>query len=105
MPFIPNTDADRAAMLAAIGVDQIEDLFHDVPEDVRFPRLELPEPLSELEIQQEMLMLSEANHHLNHTTSFLGAGAYHHFIPSVVDQLVGRGVRPVLAVRARLPRS
>jgi len=91
MPFIPNTDADRAAMLAAIGVERIEDLFHDVPEEVRFPQLALPEPLSELEIQQELLMLSEANADLNHVVCFLGAGAYHHFIPSVVDQLLSRG--------------
>ena len=90
MPYIPNTDADRAAMLAAIGVDRIEDLFHDVPEEVAFPRLCLPEPLSELEIQQEMLMLSKANTALDHAVCFLGAGAYHHFIPSVVDQLVSR---------------
>jgi len=91
MPYIPNTDADRAAMLAAIGVERIEDLFHDVPEEVRFPELSLPEPLSELEIQQELLWLSEANADLNHMACFLGAGAYRHFIPSVVDQLISRG--------------
>ncbi len=91
MPYIPNTDADRAAMLAAIGVERIEDLFHDVPEEVRFPMLELPDPLSELEIQQELLMLSEVSIDLNHTACFLGAGAYRHFIPSVVDQLISRG--------------
>ena len=91
MPYIPNTDADRAAMLAAIGMECIEDLFHDVPEEVRFPELSLPQPLSELEIQQELRLLSEANSDLHHTTCFLGAGAYRHFIPSLVDQLLSRG--------------
>ena len=91
MPYIPNTDADRAAMLAAIGVERIEDLFHDVPEEARLPLLKLPPPLSELEIQQELRMLSETNTDLNHTACFLGAGAYRHFIPSVVDQLISRG--------------
>ena len=43
MPFIANTDAERAAMLAAVGVERIEDLFHDVPEAYRFPTLDLPE--------------------------------------------------------------
>lgn len=91
MPYIPNTEADRAAMLAAIGAERVEDLFADVPKEVRFPPLELPEPLSELEIQRELLLLSESNLEVNHTICFLGAGAYRHFIPSVVDHLISRG--------------
>jgi glycine dehydrogenase subunit 1 len=91
MPYTPNTDDDRAVMLAAIGVERIEDLFLDVPEEVRYPLLQLPEPLSELEVQRELLLLSEANLDVNHTMCFVGAGAYRHFIPSVVDQLIGRG--------------
>ena len=90
MPYIPNTDGDRAAMLEAIGLERVEDLFRDVPEEVRFPRLELPTPLSELEVQRELLMLSEENTDLNHTICFLGAGAYRHFVPHVVDQVISR---------------
>jgi len=90
MPYIPNTDADRAEMLEAIGLERVEDLFRDVPEEVRFPPLELPAPLSELEIQRELLMLSEENTDLNHTICFLGAGAYRHFVPHVVDQVISR---------------
>ena len=47
MSYVPHTDADRAEMLAAIGVEGVEDLFHDVPAAYRFPELNLPAPLSE----------------------------------------------------------
>ena len=90
MPFIANTDADQAAMLAAVGVERIEDLFHDVPEVYRFPELNLPEALSELEVLRELASLANENEKLDELTSFLGAGAYRHFIPSVVDFLSGR---------------
>jgi glycine cleavage system H lipoate-binding protein len=90
MPFIANTDADRAAMLAAVGVARVEDLFHDVPEAFRYPTLDLPEALSELEAVRELTGMAAENENLDELTSFLGAGAYRHFIPSVVDFLAGR---------------
>lgn len=90
MPFIANTDADQAAMLAAVGVERVEDMFHDVPEAYRFPELNLPEALSELEVLRELASLANENEKLDELTSFLGAGAYRHFIPSVVDFLAGR---------------
>ena len=90
MPFIANTDADRAAMLAAVGVARVEDLFHDVPEAFRYPALDLPEALSELEAVRELTSLANENENLDELVSFLGAGAYRHFIPSVVDFLSGR---------------
>lgn len=90
MPFIANTDAERAAMLAAVGVARIEDLFHDVPEAHRYPALDLPEALSELEAVRELTSLANENENLDELVSFLGAGAYRHFIPSVVDFLSGR---------------
>lgn len=90
MPFIANTDAERAAMLAAVGVERVEDLFHDVPEAHRYPALDLPEALSELEAVRELSALANENENLDELTSFLGAGAYRHFIPSVVDFLSGR---------------
>lgn len=90
MPFIANTDADRAAMLAAVGVERVEDLFHDVPEAYRYPALDLPDALSELEALRELAGMAAENDNLDELTSFLGAGAYRHFIPSVVDFLSGR---------------
>jgi glycine dehydrogenase subunit 1 len=90
MSFIPNTDADRARMLAAIGVDLVSDLFRDVPKEHLFPRLELPPAASELEILAELDSLARQNADLSRTPCFLGAGAYHHFIPSVVDFVLSR---------------
>jgi glycine dehydrogenase subunit 1 len=91
MSYIPHTPADREHMLRAIGVAQLEDLFDDVPEHARFPRLRLPEPLSEMEVLAETQAISEANADAGHFPCFLGAGAYHHFIPPVVDEIINRG--------------
>ncbi len=91
MSYIPHTDADRAAMLAAVGVGSMAELFEDVPEQARFPELDLPGPLSELEVLEELQELSESNASAGFFASFLGAGAYHHFIPSVVRHTILRG--------------
>ena len=90
MSFIPNTDADRAAMLGVIGVGGVEDLFHDVPPEHRFPRIDLPVPLSEQEVLRELDALARKNADGGAVPSFLGAGAYRHFIPSVVDFVLSR---------------
>ena len=57
MSFIPHTDIDRAAMLKVIGVESIDELFHDVPAALRYPSLDLPAPTSELEILHELQAL------------------------------------------------
>jgi glycine dehydrogenase subunit 1 len=90
MTYVPHTDADRVEMLAAIGVERVEDLFHDVPSACRFPELKLPEPLSEMEIMAELQAMSEENLDVNHFTSFLGAGAYNHYVPRIVDHVISR---------------
>jgi glycine dehydrogenase subunit 1 len=90
MAYIPHTDKDRQLMLDAIGVERIEDLYQDVPQEMRFPDLNLPEGVSEMEIMQEMQLYSEANIDARHFSCFLGAGAYHHFIPSAVDHVIRR---------------
>jgi glycine dehydrogenase subunit 1 len=90
MSYVPNTDADRAEMLKVIGVGDVADLFRDVPEEVRFPKLDLPAPVSEWEVLRELKELSEYNVDLEHAPCFLGAGAYRHFVPSVVGHVIGR---------------
>jgi glycine dehydrogenase subunit 1 len=90
MTYIPHTDDDRRAMLKAIGVKRVEDLYKAVPEDVRFPELNLPDAVSEMEIMWEVQALSEANLEVQHASCFLGAGAYNHFIPSVIDHILRR---------------
>lgn len=90
MNYIPNTDADRAAMLKAVGVESAAELFRDVPEEYRFPTLMLPPALSEMEVIEELHALANENDDLHHLACFLGAGAYNHFVPSVVDFLLQR---------------
>lgn len=90
MAYIPHTDKDRQEMLAAVGVAGFDDLYNDVPEDVRFPDLDLPEAVSEMEVMEQLQALSEANLELGHASCFLGAGAYYHYIPSVVDHILRR---------------
>ncbi|MEJ7652951.1 MAG: aminomethyl-transferring glycine dehydrogenase subunit GcvPA [Chloroflexia bacterium] len=91
MPYIPHTDKDRAEMLAAIGVEHLDDLVEAVPESRRYPQLDLPDALSEVEVLRMMNRLAERNRDVDHTVSFMGAGAYNHFIPAAVSRITGRG--------------
>jgi glycine dehydrogenase subunit 1 len=90
--FVSLTDADREAMLAAVGVETIDDLFADVPEAVRFRGDLAVEPkLSEPEVVAELERLAERNAHVGAELSFLGAGIYDHYVPAVVDAVLQRG--------------
>ena len=89
--YIPNTPAEQDELLSAIGLQNIDELFVDIPDDYRNPPLELPAPLSELEIQRELNELAARNRPLASGPSFLGAGSYHHFIPSIVKAIMTRG--------------
>lgn len=89
--YIPNTPAEQRGMLAALNLASIEQLFADIPAQHRNPPLRLPDPLSELELQRELAALAGRNRPLSAGPSFLGAGAYHHFIPAIVKALVTRG--------------
>jgi len=89
--YIPNTVEDQKEMLAAIGVDSVEDLFADIPSTVRYKgALDIPKAMSEQEVTTYMAKLAEKNMRIDHYSSFLGAGAYQHFIPSVVDHVISR---------------
>jgi glycine dehydrogenase subunit 1 len=90
-PYIANTEADRSAMLDAVGVHSLDDLFADVPQAHRDPVLSLPPPLSEPELLAELSAQARRNRAASETACFLGGGAYRHFIPSVVGQLLSRG--------------
>ncbi len=89
--FIPHTDADRAAMLQALGIGKLEDLFKDIPEKYRFPTLDLPPALTEMEISAELQQISQANENVHELSCFLGAGAYNHYVPAAVDAIIRRG--------------
>ena len=89
--YIPHTQNETEAMLNEIGVESIEDLFQDIPEKFRFPDLNLPEPLTEIEAKTQATGLSLANETTQDLICFLGAGAYNHYSPAVVDSLIQRG--------------
>lgn len=91
MSYIPHTETEQQQMLAAVGAATIEDLFEAVPAAHRFPPLDLPAPLSEMEVQAELLALAEANDHAQNFAVFRGAGAYHHYIPAAVNHILLRG--------------
>ena len=91
MTYIPHTDGETGEMLAAIGLSRMDDLFADVPAALRFPKLDLPPPLSELDILREMRALAARNLDVDPSLSFLGAGIYHHFRPATVDDVLRRG--------------
>ncbi len=91
MRYIPHTEADIAAMLKQIGVKTVEDLFVEIPESVRLKRpIDLPDPISETELISELKTMAARNATPSTHNSFLGGGAYHHFIPAAVDHLVSR---------------
>jgi glycine dehydrogenase subunit 1 len=86
------TNQDREEMLAAIGVESIEELFRDIPEDVRFRGdLALEPALSEPELVAHLEQLAARNVHTGAELSFLGAGVYDHYVPAVVDAVLSRG--------------
>jgi len=89
--YSPHTENERQEMLRAIGVQHIEELFNDVPEQHRFPSLALPEHLSELEVNLELQNIALANESTRDLICFLGAGAYNHYIPAAVNAIISRG--------------
>lgn len=89
--YIPNTDTDTKRMLDTIGVSSIEDLFKDIPKELQLGReLNLEGPYSELEIVNHMKKLSGKNKSTDDLVCFLGAGAYDHYIPSLIKHIAGR---------------
>ena len=92
MRYIPHTETDIKEMLSAIGIKEIGELFHSIPEALRLEApLDLPPALPEADLAQSMSRLASRNVSLDEYSVFLGAGAYRHFTPSVVNHLLLRG--------------
>ena len=92
MSYLALTDADREAMLDAIGVSSVEELFADLPEGVRLRReLDLLPALTEQELTAYFEALAAQNAHVGDELSFLGAGMYDHYVPAIVDAVLQRG--------------
>jgi glycine dehydrogenase subunit 1 len=91
MPYLFDTPEQRQKMFEAIGIQSIDDLFSQIPAELQLQReLELPAPVSELALQQEMEQrLGDGG--TSNSTCFMGGGVYDHFIPAVVDEITSRG--------------
>lgn len=90
MDYIPNTEGDKEKMLQEMGVSSLESLLEDIPKALRDITLKLPDGLSEPQVVKSLKHLSEKNRNTDQCLSFIGAGAYEHFIPSLVDHLSSR---------------
>ena len=88
MAYLTNSETDKKKMLSAIGVDSVEDIIKNIPQNLRFTgTLNLPRPLSEMEAKQLLQSLSDRN---MTGISFLGGGVYDHYIPAIVDEISSR---------------
>lgn len=91
MSYIPHTEKDIQEMLVAVGASSVEELFKPIPDNLRLKKpLNLPDSLSEQELLYELSALGKKNATIDEYVSFLGAGAYHHYIPSAVNHLILR---------------
>jgi glycine dehydrogenase subunit 1 len=92
MPYISHSPEDIKAMLAEIGLKDLEDLWSSIPDHIRLKsRLELPDPVSDLELEKELGAMAGQNKDLSNSLCFLGGGYYHHYLPRVIDYLVSKG--------------
>ena len=90
-PYLPLTDEDRQIMLKKIGINKIDDLFSDIPESIRLKRkLDINDGMSELEVKSYIDDIAKLNRSCSELTCFLGAGAYDHYIPSIVRHIISR---------------
>ncbi|WP_332697933.1 aminomethyl-transferring glycine dehydrogenase subunit GcvPA [Halalkalibacter lacteus] len=89
--YLPMTATDQKEMLETIGAQSIEDLFSDIPKEIRFSgEMKLKEALKEPELISYFQGLANKNVSIKQTPSFLGAGVYEHYIPSIVDHVISR---------------
>jgi glycine dehydrogenase subunit 1 len=90
MQYQPMTEKDKTEMLKAIGVSSFEDLLKGIPASLRNPKIDIPDPLSEFEIQSLLRKIGSKNGTVRDSISFLGGGSYDHFSPAAVAQMIGR---------------
>ena len=91
MRYLPISDQEKKEIIDSLNIDSVEELFESIPEELRFNgELDLPAPLAENELEDYFKSLAEKNTTKEEFDSFLGAGAYHHFIPSMVSNLIQR---------------
>ena len=103
--YIPSTRQERQEMLSAIGMSSTDELYAAVPESVRLKELNIPEGCTELEVREKITGMAGKNKVFD--SIFRGAGAYHHYIPSIVRLLPPRrnSSPPILRIRRKSARG
>ena len=92
MRYLPHTESEITEMLQTIGVKSISGLFSTIPSSLQLKNLpDLPKALSEQELRDELHRLANKNTSSLHSSTFLGGGAYNHYVPSPISQLINRG--------------
>jgi glycine dehydrogenase subunit 1 len=90
--YIPNTQKQQETMLESIGLNSMDQLFDDIPDEVKLDReLNLPKPMAEHELLKHMRKMSSQNVNTEEYCCFMGAGAYDHYIPAVIKHMLSRG--------------
>jgi glycine dehydrogenase subunit 1 len=89
--YIPHSHAEREEMLKVIGIEKLEDLFQNLPQEHLYPELNIPAGVTEMEAFEELQHIAAANETVKDLACFLGAGAYHHYIPTAIDFMLRRG--------------
>jgi len=91
MAYIPNTDSDRGEMLAALGLNSLDELFSQIPKDLQLKgELNIPSRLDQMSLARHMGALARKNISAEDHPCFLGAGIYHHYVPPTVGAIIGR---------------
>lgn len=105
--FLPHTDSERSEMLRTIGVSSIDELFQDVPEKVRYPTLNLPPALTEMEVAAQLQQMALANETTQDLACFLGAGAIiTTFLPQWITFCAAMNfILPIPHISPRFPRE
>ncbi|MFD1412755.1 aminomethyl-transferring glycine dehydrogenase subunit GcvPA [Oceanobacillus jeddahense] len=89
--YLPMTKEDKQEMLDAIGIKDTDELFADIPNSVRLQQeLDLKAPVNEYALTKELTMMANKNVSTKDVVSFLGAGVYDHYIPSIVDHVISK---------------
>ncbi len=86
--YIPNTPEERMAMMKAVGISEMSQLYQSIPQEMMVDELDLPEGMSEMEVARLVSDMAASNKVFKHI--YRGAGAYHHYIPSIVKQVTSK---------------
>lgn len=90
-PYISNTPEDEKSMFHDIGIQSIDELFNDIPEEIKLKRrLQLEKPMAETQVMSRIGAAANKNVSIDKLTCFLGAGAYDHYVPSVIKHIISR---------------